>query len=107
MFQAMNKYGNNLYIADIEITSPTGVNDGFVSKDGFSIHPNPNNGYFTVSTLQDEVYDIEIYNAQGQLIKSEKSKGTTIIQLDRNKPGIYFVRIKTSEFNKIEKVIVR
>jgi PKD repeat protein len=107
MFQGMNKYGNNLYISDIEISSPTGVNSQISTNKNFKIHPNPNYGIFTISTQVDKEYYIEIFNAQGQLIKSKTANGNAVVQLNNDNPGIYFVKIRNAEINVIEKIIIR
>ncbi len=107
MFQGMNKFGNNLYISDIEIGIPAAIHDGLDRLPGFSIHPNPNNGNFTINTTRDGKYNVEIYNSHGQLVKTESTFGNKVIQLDNTFPGIYFVKINSSENQFIEKVIIK
>ncbi len=106
MFQGMNKFGNNLYITDIEVSSPTGMYDQMHANGGFKIHPNPNNGYFTISTILDENYDVEIYNSQGQLIITNTGNGSMLVDMKSRIPGIYFVKINTNEIQIIKKVII-
>jgi len=107
MFQSMNKYGNNLYIADVEITSPTEINSNNQNIKNFSIHPNPNNGQFTVLTNIDCVFDMNIYNAQGRIVKTGNISGNTRVELNSVFKGLYFVKISNNKESWLEKMIIQ
>jgi hypothetical protein len=102
----MNRFGNNLFIADIEIASATAVPNIAKGKDKITIHPNPGNGIFNISTQMDGVFDIEVYNAQNQLIKSGELSGETRINLSKQPKGIYFIRLSSQDHLSIKKVII-
>jgi len=106
MFQGYNKFGNNLYISDIEITMPGALSESNQENSNFTIHPNPSNGSFTINGLLNETYAYEIYNSKGQLIQSETAIGNLVINLDNKIPGIYFVKINSVEQQFIEKIII-
>lgn len=106
MFQGMNKFGNNLYITNIEVTSPTAVSEPVGSDKNFSVHPNPNNGVFTITSRNDEDYSVQIFNSHGQLIRSENHTGNAVIRLEQG-TGMYYVRIRTKTSSTIEKVVIR
>ena len=107
MFQGYNKYGNNLYISDIEITSPSAIHESYEETTNFTIHPNPNNGTFTIDGLTNERYAYEIYNSRGHLVQSGEASGLTDLRLKNPSPGIYFVKITSSQLTEIRKIIIQ
>lgn len=107
LFQSMNRFGNNLFISDIQIASPTAIPGSVKNQGKITIHPNPGNGIFNISTQMDGVFDMEIYNAQNQLIKSGKLSGETRINLSKQSKGIYFIRLSNRNYLSIEKVIIK
>jgi hypothetical protein len=80
---------------------------------GFSVYPNPNTGTFNVMVKGfDEIINLEVFNAQGQLIQS-KSMNTEIhgveyqIDLSTSPKGIYFVKANSRSNNWFQKVIIK
>jgi hypothetical protein len=58
------------------------------------IYPNPNTGRFTVFINEPAKQTIQVYTIAGALIKSEEvNYQNTIIDLDQEPEGLYFVRI--------------
>jgi hypothetical protein len=79
----------------------------------FIIYPNPSNGVFTVVFTSTEItkYKVELYNAAGQIVYFEELKdfnGTYTKDFDVTSygRGEYFLRIKDSKKNQMEKVII-
>jgi PKD repeat protein len=72
-------------------------------ENGISIFPNPNNGQFTlrIDLIENQVIDIELYNAIGQIIftKSVNHNSSSVINFDitTQSNGFYFVKINTLE----------
>lgn len=90
----------------------TSVNN-IAAAESFSIHPNPNTGIFNVLIKGfDEIIDLEVFNAQGQLILS-KSMNTNInvvefpIDLSTSPKGIYFVKANSRSNSWLQKVIIK
>jgi hypothetical protein len=73
----------------------------------FSIYPNPNNGTFEISGLN-EGNEVVITDVLGKKVGSLQSKSSNEkIQLNTLKPGVYFVEIKdTAGTLTIQKVII-
>jgi hypothetical protein len=79
----------------------------------FVIYPNPSNGVFTCVFTSTEIakYKVELYNAAGQIVYYEELKdfnGTYSKDFDVTSygKGEYFLRIKDSKKNQMEKVII-
>ncbi|TND01821.1 MAG: hypothetical protein FD123_4197 [Bacteroidetes bacterium] len=86
-----------------------------VDSDGLSIDvfPNPSKGQFTVSLdlqLQSDV-DITIYNALGELVKSEHIKQVSSksfgMDLGQSAPGLYIVKVATATGVKVVSLVIR
>ncbi len=79
----------------------------------FNIHPNPNNGQFTVDlvNLSNEEYSIIVRNIIGQVVYSKVIVGNTVnkinIDLADQETGIYLLTISNSKGIRTEKLVVR
>ncbi len=76
----------------------------------FSIYPNPNNGDFTVElkNFNNAETLVELVSILGQNVYSEKTTNKTIHINSMNfESGIYFLKISTDRFTKIQKMIVQ
>jgi hypothetical protein len=75
----------------------------------FKVYPNPTKGLFEIEMVNTNTnnYTIEIYNSHGRLYSTFTSKNENIIKCDlANCPaGIYFIKIRNNETNKIIKII--
>ena len=70
----------------------------------YSIYPNPNNGIFSISTIQDT--HITIYNTLGDVvIDSDYLSGINTLDISEQKSGIYFVKLFTSNEETNFKII--
>lgn len=62
--------------------------------DMIELYPNPTTGVVTLANIE-AVVSIEVRNALGQVVITEKNEGKNIVSLDINdKAGVYFVTIK-------------
>ena len=93
------------------IDQPVGINEMNIGT--FSIHPNPNNGNFTVNLrgLHNEEYVFEIRNIIGQMIYAETFNGKAVDYVDLNlsesNKGVYFLTISNSKGKRTEKLVIR
>tara|TARA_R110002050_G_scaffold261556_1_gene401564 strand:+ start:13532 stop:15268 length:1737 start_codon:yes stop_codon:yes gene_type:complete len=69
------------------------------------IHPNPNNGGFTITGLNSDNYTIKIMDMLGKQIKTIKPNNNYKVNIDNLKPAIYFIQI-ISKNNLITKKII-
>lgn len=112
MFESFNRSGNNLFLNEISITGPVGIDDKKKDDLGISIYPNPSTGIFTLSIENNRVTCyLSAYNIHGQEIYTNKffSEGGNISkQLDFShfSKGIYYIRITTETATRVEKVIL-
>ncbi len=80
----------------------------------FRVFPNPNSGSFTIAlnSPTTEHTSLRVFNLQGKVVY-EKSvpftgSGQEIpVSLNKNSPGIYFVRISSAQWVEVQKIIIQ
>ncbi|MDD3878179.1 MAG: T9SS type A sorting domain-containing protein, partial [Bacteroidales bacterium] len=101
-FKAQSGYGNNLYIDDVNIFSPTGISDDNV-VDYFTIYPNPAGNMINIDYLIHQQGDVvvSIYDITGKKISminiNDVSQGNHNLTLDISDwtSGLYHAVITT------------
>lgn len=79
----------------------------------FSVYPNPTDGSFILKYKLDDREDlnIEIVSSIGQLIYTQriknKQEGEVLINLSSFNKGIYFIKVKTKNASKIDRIILQ
>lgn len=70
-----------------------------LEQNGWSVYPNPNNGIFTVSSIQTfNNATIEVYSALGQLIYLTVHSGDKItIDLNEQPTGVYILKVNNQQ----------
>lgn len=112
-FEATSDGGNNLYIDDINITGPVGIEEA-ISENDFSVFPNPTNNIvyvnFTLNT--EEHVQLSINDITGKQVKiilnSKLNKGAHTFVINKNELnalGIYFLNLKTTNSNIVRKIL--
>ncbi|MCX6296034.1 MAG: T9SS type A sorting domain-containing protein [Bacteroidetes bacterium] len=103
--------GSVLWLDDVSVTLPTGIDQPLYPESDLEIFPNPSNGIFTIrkQTLSNDENTIEIYNALGAKIYSTvKAKQSSYdIDISAFPKGIYFVKFNDGEINHDQKIIVK
>ena len=112
MFEAYNRFGNNLFLNDIQVSGPVGTHEITRGNPVVNIYPNPSHGEFnlSMSNMPREV-KMTVMNPQGQALITEvliSRSGTISKQLDLSgfPKGMYFIRLTTEQFTQVEKVVV-
>lgn len=73
-----------------------------------SVYPNPTNGEFTIyfNKLESTLTTIQVINAVGQVIKQLKtSNQKETIDLNDYENGVYFIKVKTKDYQNIVRLI--
>lgn len=102
--------GNNSTSGDHIYTETLAIADGTVGfEDGVSaglkLYPNPSNGRFSVE-LGDKRFDqLQLFNLNGQLVKSFQRPGGTIT-IDGLEKGLYLLKARNSEEEFSQKVVI-
>lgn len=74
----------------------------------FQIIPNPSNGWFAINTTVNNVYDLKIWNTQGQIIAQQNQVfGNTFLDISTFTKGIYFCAIQWKEKYFYHKIIIQ
>jgi hypothetical protein len=112
MFEAYNRYGNNLFLNDIQVSGPVGNVEINSSKPFVRLYPNPSQGLFHLSiTNCDEDFNLVVMNPQGQAIYTDNlvsRDGNISRQMDFShlSKGIYFLRLTGKQASWVEKLVV-
>ena len=100
-----------LWIDDVTVTAPTGIEQVVGEENSIDIFPNPSNGNFSVAhqTNGNKSQTIEVYNVVGELIYSEttKNKSTNTINISQSPKGIYFVKFNDGEKITTKKIVLQ
>ena len=98
-----------LYDTPLDIPDQKAVGSSF-----FNVYPNPNTGAFTIAinSQKSENANLQIFNLQGKIIYNKTvyltGAGQQIsLNLEKNNPGIYFIRISSAHQVKIQKIIIQ
>jgi len=96
------KYLNNLVNCNYEYTN---LNTRSPDKNGIKIAPNPSTGEFILQSSE-MIEEIRIYNQLAELVYL-KSFQREKISFRIERPGIYFVYLKSADLNQIQKIVVQ
>ncbi|MEI6815566.1 MAG: choice-of-anchor V domain-containing protein [Bacteroidota bacterium] len=113
-FRNTNKFGNKLYLDDINITGVSGINEINTSITDFKVFPNPatDNISINYSLTQHENVSIKLYDIYGKQISTMLDKtqdqGTYAQQFEvKNLPaGLYLVYITAGQSTLTRKVMI-
>ena len=107
MFEGFNRFGNNLYLDDIEIPLPVGVEDIWSANNQLSIFPNPAISNISIKLDSDEVALLKILDTQGKSVHGQTLQRQSNIDLSKLGRGLYIVKVKTNRDLYIRKLILR
>jgi hypothetical protein len=101
----VNSTVNSLRVSLLS-SSGLAVNN-FESFNSVSVYPNPVSKYFMITSPQVEIDEVEIFNAMGQLVKTQElSLANNVINIEELASGTYYLRIyNEGQFLKSDKVI--
>ncbi len=111
-FETYNRYGNNLFIDNVVISSTTATNELPANTRKVHIYPNPTSGMVTLySNQQLEDMTVNIYNAQGSQVYNYKINQSPQLSQTLNlgwlAKGVYLVKITGSNTLEQQKLIIR
>ena len=90
----------------IQVTAPTAIGENGIGS--VSIYPNPTNGLLTIdlTNVNVDVESIQLLDVTGRAVtKATTINDKVVFNLTNEAPGIYFVKINTSEGTMTRKVI--
>ena len=105
------KPGSVLWIDDVDVTLPSGINLALETENVIEVFPNPSGGIFSIrqqSSATGKLQNVEIFNMPGEKIYSGTIiPGTSDIDISHSPKGIYFIKIYNEENIHTEKIIVQ
>ncbi len=105
------KAGSILWIDDVSVTLPTGINQLINAEEEVEIFPNPSNGIFSIHSLStsNENQFIEVYNVLGEKIFSTTANKQlpNSIDISPYSKGIYYVKLYKGEKSISRKIVVQ
>lgn len=112
-FVSTSKFGNNVYIDNINIGKVSNSGNPGTSNEEFAMSnvklwPNPSSDKVNIEVLNVEKYDMALYNAVGQKIYTQSNiTGLSEINVSNYASGIYFVEVKVEGKTLRKKIIVQ
>ena len=111
-FHNTSGYGTRIWIDNINIGRPLGVDDNSILNGSFSIYPNPSKGVYNVkfNTSEKDNYTLEVRNMIGQVVYNETLSNFTgeyrnSLDLSNLNTGVYTLTIKTNKGQEVRKLI--
>ncbi|PLX19958.1 MAG: hypothetical protein C0599_09945 [Salinivirgaceae bacterium] len=94
-------------VADADVNET--VNIQYVSINGieniqFTVYPNPGNGLFNIEA--DGVYQMVVFNAIGNIVKTSIINGKSILDITNEPKGVYFIKLFSNEQTKTQRIII-
>lgn len=110
-FETYNRYGNNLYIDNIQIAATPAVDVQSTKNHKILIYPNPTSGTISIySGQQVEDLNVLFYNSLGILVLNHKIKSTThlseTLNLDYLPKGVYLLKITGNNTMEQQKLVI-
>lgn len=94
-------------IDDIRVGNTSLGIENTLNSEEFKIYPNPTNELFTVSTKNNVIKSVEIFNMFGNNILNYKSESKEVnINVTEFAKGIYIVKVSTLDRVNISKIII-
>ncbi|MCB0402049.1 MAG: T9SS type A sorting domain-containing protein [Flavobacteriales bacterium] len=117
-FEFTSLGGNDIYLDDINVGNPVGIDENSPVLGSFNVFPNPTTGSARVSfelTEHVNVLSIQLKNSLGQQVSSiingqsfEKGKYTLSIDEGRKvSKGIYFLEFRTDDQVQVRKLMIQ
>jgi hypothetical protein len=107
-FENRSGYGNNLYIDNINLNWPSGINDTF-NDQNISIYPNPAKKTITIQLQQISLTNnnvLTVYDNHGQLLlKQNLSQQKTEINISNLSKGLYLLKLENDGNIAVKKFI--
>jgi hypothetical protein len=93
--------------ATVSVNDCTGLSQWEHPAQKFAIYPNPSTGSFSILPLNEEPFDVRIYNGLGEVIFTQaNTSGKTSFDLADYPKGVYYLVIKQEENKRYDKIIV-
>ncbi|MCF8331860.1 MAG: FG-GAP-like repeat-containing protein [Bacteroidales bacterium] len=102
---AWNSTGGDTIVKKSFINVVTGIES--TKHEELRIFPNPSSGYINIKSNSGQVLNIDVFNAQGQLIKSvTPKKQQPKLNISDLAPGVLLLRLETKQ-NTINQLIIK
>ncbi|MFM6935969.1 MAG: T9SS type A sorting domain-containing protein [Flavobacteriales bacterium] len=83
-----------------------GIEETQVNQNELGVYPNPSTGIFHLESLSEEPMEVEVYDHQGSRIQLD-DQFTSIILLENQAPGVYFIHVKQGDQFWVKKVVLQ
>ncbi len=88
-------------------TVSVGINENLTNNSNVNVFPNPSEGEFTITVLNDVINEVSILDVTGKQILNKSNVGSNVftVNLSEFAKGIYVVKIRDGEKITVRKVI--
>jgi hypothetical protein len=112
LFESYNRRGNNLFLDNISISAPEGIQDAGNNREDFRVYPNPTTGLVNLFISNPSIgIDLSVINLQGKTVFSDHFSAKTgnfekQFNFSGFAKGVYFFRIISDKSTVVKKVIL-
>jgi hypothetical protein len=98
------RFNGSTYTIPNDICGNLGVSE--ITQSNIEYYPNPTNDIVHISTTNETINQINIYDITGRLLKSQKGNNENeIISIQELSSAIYLMEVKTQEGTKTMKIV--
>ena len=105
------KPGSVLWLDDVSVTLPVGINTLVAEENKMVVFPNPSNGTFSIRqpNPNNDAVTVDIYNLLGEKIQATINKRASSFDVDisTNPKGIYIIKLFDGTTFRTEKMILK
>lgn len=111
-FEAVNGYGNNLYLDDIEFFLSNNLDPIALEENTYRVYPNPSDGLIRASfnLLDREDVQLILYSIQGETLWQQvlpfTLNQTYELDLSSQPAGVYILRVNSPSINTSQRFII-
>ncbi|MCF6169979.1 MAG: T9SS type A sorting domain-containing protein [Bacteroidales bacterium] len=108
-FESFANYGNNLYLANVDISQTVGVSEKMREQPPpFVFYPNPTTGQLTVISFSEQAATLQILDLEGRLVKSFQTENKRLkTDISDLAGGVYLIRLTNGAGTKTKKLVVQ
>ena len=110
-FETFGRFGNNIYIDNVEISNSVGLNNHILQDQEILIYPNPSEAIFNIMLpIRKQTLQMSVRTVSGQLMHMESieaSNSMSSFDASALPKGVYVISFVSNEINVNRKIIVR
>lgn len=109
-FSYISALGGYIYLDDVVVNNnPASAEKVAIAQPQIKVYPNPASGYVNISSVTEDINEVQIVNVLGQVMYSIKdiAANNKTIDISNLPEGAYWIKVLTNEQEFTDKIIVQ